>query len=514
MPVIALDRCRRLLLAPLACALWGCALQPLERPLEPSYTLEATADGRLEQVSDRIAAELSQGESAYWLLERNDDALSARLAVADAAVSTLDVQYFIWQPDESGRLLLKRLLVAADRGVRVRLLLDDFAVNGLDAELAGLDAHPRIEVRVFNPWRHRRWRIIKAAEFLFRMRELNHRMHNKVFIGDNRFAIFGGRNIGNRYFGLSQSFVQNDLDAMVTGPLVDDISASFDLFWNSSSAYPAGALIDGRSGLRLYDALTSRIDRTIAAGADTLQAFPLQPANWSAYFEKLASTYTRGPGTLQFDSPFVKSTPPERLYANFRAYLATARQEVLISSPYFIPDREFVRELGELIDRGVRVAIVTNSLASNNHAVAHTGYKHWRKAVLELGVELYELRPDAATKDRYATAPFEVRALGLHSKAVVIDGRSVFIGSPNIDPRSMKLNTELGAIVEDPELAGKVARLLRRDMEGDNAWRVMLSKGRLRWVSDEGTLRRQPAAGFTQRGAEFFLNLLPFKGQL
>ena len=494
--------------------LGGCALQPSQPPLAATYALAAPVDVPLAGWSRHLASELPESDSAYWLLERNDEALRARLAVADTARSTLDVQYFIWQPDESGRLLLKRLMLAADRGVRVRVLLDDFAVNGLDAELAGLDAHPRIEVRVFNPWHHRRWRIVKAAEFLLRMRELNHRMHNKVFVGDGRVAILGGRNVGNRYFGLDEDFVQNDLDMMVAGPLVKEIEASFDLFWNSSAVYPAAAFADETDGATLYATLEARVDATLAASKELLQAFPARPIDWSRYFGELAETYTHGPGALEFDLPFVKMTPPDQLYAEFREYLAGAEAEVLISSPYFIPDREFVDELGALTARGVRVAIVTNSLASNNHAVAHTGYKHWRKAVLELGVELYELMPDAASKDLYATDPVEARTLGLHSKAVVVDRHSAFIGSPNVDPRSMRLNTELGVIVEDPEMAEAVADLLSRDMQNDNAWRVSLRDGRLTWTSDSGTLRRQPAAGFTQRSVEFFLNLLPFKGQL
>lgn len=500
--------------ATLAISLTGCVLAPLNPPVEASYTLEAPAGAPLDRWSDRVVADLPNGDSAYWLLARSDESFKARLAVVDSARSTLDVQYFIWQPDESGRLLMKHLLLAADRGVRVRLLLDDFAVNGLDAELAALDAHPQIEVRVFNPWRHRRWRLVKAAEFLVRMRVLNHRMHNKVLAGDDRFAIVGGRNIGNRYFGLDEDFVENDLDVMTAGPVVDEIEASFDLFWNSGVVYPAGALVEQGQAPRLYDMLESRIDATLAASGEKLEAFPMESADWSAYFGALAKTFTHGPGRLEFDSPFVKTAAPNQLYAEFREYLASARDEVLISSPYFIPDREFVRELGALVARGVRVAIVTNSLASSNHTVAHTGYKHWRKAVLGLGVELYELKPDAASIDRYATKPVDVRNLGLHAKAVVVDRKSTFIGSPNIDPRSMKLNTELGVIIDDPEISAEVAALLSGDMDGANAWRVMLANGRLTWHSDAGTLRRQPAAGFTQRSVEFFLNLLPFKGQL
>jgi putative cardiolipin synthase len=233
------------------------------------------------------------------------------------------------------------------------------------------------------------------------------------------------------------------------------------------------------------------------------------------YWSARARDYMHGPGELQFDLPAVYDIPPEQLYADFQKFIASAQRDVLISAPYFIPDREFVELLGELIARKVRVAVVTNSLASNNHTMAHTGYRRWRRAVLDVGAELYEFKYDASVKTEYALDPEQVEILGLHSKAVVIDGRYVFVGSPNIDPRSMRLNTELGIVVDDERLATQVAALIERDMAPDNAWQVTLrGRGWLTWTSAEGTVKRQPAAGFRQRGTEFFLNLLPLKGQL
>jgi putative cardiolipin synthase len=187
---------------------------------------------------------------------------------------------------------------------------------------------------------------------------------------------------------------------------------------------------------------------------------------------------------------------------------------VLISSPYFIPDRDFRDLIRALVGRGVRVAIVTNSLESNNHTVAHTGYRRWRREILAAGAELYELRADAEAIDLYATPPVSPGALGLHTKAVVVDGGACFIGSPNVDPRSMELNTEIGVVVESEELSARVRELIMRDMAPENAWAVAMDdEGWLTWTSERGTLTRQPARDFKQRVVEFFLNLIPLKKQ-
>lgn len=481
----------------------------------PSHALAAPDAGLLRQQIGAVRTSLPPGESAYWLLSRSDAALTARASISDAAVSSLDVQYFIWHPDETGRLLMHRLLAAADRGVRVRFLLDDFAANGLDHELVALDHHPSIEVRIFNPWRHRRFRLIKAIEFIGRWGHLNHRMHNKIYVADNLVAILGGRNVGNRYFGFYDHFMQNDLDLMTAGPIVRDVAASFDLFWNSSLAYAVHQLPVRDPPDALLEMLRAEFDRVLASQRVPFEPYLLSADELEDYWREKAQGYMQGPGVLHYDLPFVYDTPPEQLYEDFREFIGSARREVLISSPYFVPEQAFVDQLGALVDRGVQVSILTNSLASNNHTVAHTGYRHWRRAVLRRGVQLFEFRYDAESRADYAIDPDSVRILGLHSKSAVVDGKQVLLGSPNIDPRSMRLNTELGVIIDDPELASLVAGLIRRDMRPANAWQVFLRDGRwLTWTSDEGTVKRQPANGFRQRGTEFFLNLLPLKGQL
>jgi putative cardiolipin synthase len=440
--------------------------------------------------------------------------LTARLALVDEAAISLDVQYFIWQSDASGHLLADRLLHAADRGVKIRLLMDDFGVAGRGGDVLKLDAHPGIEVRVFNPWARRGTRLFTAAEFLTRAYELNRRMHNKTLIADGRFAVLGGRNIGDRYFGIYEPFVQNDLDVMVAGPMAREIAFTFDEYWNNERSFPVALFTRDDRPRRSVGATSEELHRSIERRAEVLAPFTLEPTDWSMYLEQLVATFATARSRVLWESPDIMDSERPRLYDGFKALLASAQSEVLISSPYFIPDEDVRSLLRELVDRGVRVVVITNSLATNNHVVAHTGYRRWRRAVLAAGVELYELRADAAALEEYVTPPVRSDRLGLHTKAVVVDGVRAFVGSPNVDPRSMVLNTEIGVVGEGPELAGRVAALIERDIAPENAWRVRMDEeGWLTWSSGDEVVRRQPAQGFRQRVIEFLLNLLPLKNQ-
>jgi putative cardiolipin synthase len=470
--------------------------------------------GSLADFAGRVEAMLRNGESAHWLLDGNQLALTARLALADEAAVSLDVQYFIWQSDATGHLLADRMLHAADRGVRVRILMDDFGVAGKGGDVLRLDAHENIEVRVFNPWSARGTRFATATEFLRRSYELNRRMHNKTYIADGRFAVLGGRNIGDRYFGVYEQFVQDDLDVMVAGPAAREIAGTFDAYWNSEHAYPIALFsYDERPRQPLTDTRDA-LHRTIETRAASLRPFTLEPGDWSPYLEQLVATFVPARSTVLWESADVWNESRPRLYDGFKELVASARSQVLISSPYFIPDADFRALLRELVARGVRVVIVTNSLATNNHVVAHTGYRRWRREVLAAGVELYELRSDAEALSLYVTPPASAARLGLHTKAVVVDGERAFVGSPNVDPRSMVLNTEIGLIGEGPEFVRLVTAVVERDISPANAWRVTMDEeGWLRWTSADEVLRRQPAQGFRQRLVEFLLNLLPLKDQ-
>ncbi len=493
----------------------ACAPLPLDHSAarESSPPTVPADAGVLAGFADEVEAELTGRKSAYWLLDGNADSLRIRIALADLAAETLDIQYFIWQDDMTGRLLMQHVIDAADRGVRVRFLLDDLATVGRAVELAALAAHEHIELRLFNPWRSRS-PLVRPLEFVARFGLLNHRMHNKVFVADGRFGIIGGRNIGDRYFGVYEPFVQNDIDLMIAGPLLDDVRESFEMYWGSALSYtvPEKVADDAQADP------TAPAREIIASSLDDkhhlLAAFARPVAGWETWTQRFIADPLTGRGELMIDSPCVHLQRPLELYEEFKQWLDSAEHEVILSSPYLVPDDELIALIGELVARGVRVRIVTNSLASNSHVVAHSAYKSRRRALLATGAEVYEMRADAAVLEDYRTPPTEPRSLALHTKAAVIDGRWSFVGSPNVDPRSMILNTEIGVVVEDPVLAEELIQLLERDMQPDNAWRVTLEDGGwLKWWEGDEALSRQPATGFSQRLVEFFLNLLPIKSQ-
>lgn len=504
--------CSLLLLT--ALTLGGCKALPSREAVPHEAALAPARYGVLADIGGRIEAQLPSEQSAHWLLDANQLALTARLALVEDAAISLDIQYFIWQSDATGHLLSQRVLAAADRGVRVRILLDDFGVSGRGGDVLKLDAHPNITVRVFNAWSLRGKRWGTAIEFLSRAYELNRRMHNKTFIADGRFAILGGRNIGDRYFGTYETFVQNDLDLMVAGPAAREVTVTFDEFWNSEHSLPIALFARDHRPTWPLESTRAELARTIETEAERLAAFELTPRDRAAYLQGLGDTFAPARSEVLWESPDVLNPTRPRLYARYKQLIAGARSEVFISSPYFIPDAEFRALLRVLGRRGVRVVILTNSLATNNHVVAHTGYRRWRREVLATGAELYELREDAAALPVYATPPTMPSSLGLHSKAIVVDRERAFVGSPNVDPRSMILNTEIGVVGEGREFAERVLALIERDMAPENAWRVTMDEeGWVTWSNADETVRRQPAKGFVQRAVEFLLNLLPLKHQ-
>ena len=496
-----------------AVAVGGCAMSPGGHELPPTHALRPPDAGVLHDYASQVQSLLDPSESAFWLVDRADFSLDARLALVDSAVTSLDIQYFIWEKDASSWLFARRVIHAADRGVRVRVLLDDLSVSAHEKEFASLGMHPNIEVRTFNPFGNRTT-AGRVVEFMFRFGRLNHRMHNKSVIADGRFAILGGRNIGDRYFGVYDEFVQNDLDIMAVGPVVDAVAAGFDTYWNSDQAFPLEVAAPRRSAKGDLAQFTAFTEAAYLSEKDRLQAFSLEPSDWTDHFEDLVRGFAAGPGQYVQDPPDVNKEPPERFYVEFEKLVARTQKKLIISSPYFIPEEELVEQLAALVARGVRVVVLTNSLASNNHIVAHTGYKRWRERLIEAGIELYESRSDSSAVSYYTTPPTKPGFLGLHSKATVVDDTWSYVGSPNVDPRSMVLNTENGFFVESADLAARVTKLIERDIEPGNAWRVSLDeKGKLRWTSDVATETRQPAKSFAQRVVEFFVNLMPIKDQ-
>ncbi|MFO1069225.1 MAG: phospholipase D family protein [Geminicoccaceae bacterium] len=472
-------------------ALWREAGRPLApRPPGPDrldLALPPPADGALTRLEREVHAGTGYLRSGFLVLRANAEALRWRMALADAAVRSLDLQYYVWWADRSGTALLARARAAADRGVRVRLLLDDLTTVLADAStpvvrdaaFAALAAHPNIAVRLFNCW-HSRSRLGRLLELLARTDQLNHRMHNKVLVADNRAAVLGGRNIGDEYFGRSEDFNFLDLDVLGIGPVARQASAVFDMYWNSDLVVPPEALgiVPGPAGAA-----------TPAAPAGPAPA-PL--AGLPALLPGASVVYGDAPdpdGSAQHVSRAV------------REMIGRAQREVLIVNAYVIPDAAFVGSLRALVARGVRVRLLTNSLASHDVPAVNSHYKPWRKPLLEAGVELFELRADAALKAELVDAPPDSAAfIGLHSKAVVIDRNRVFVGSMNLDPRSRRLNTEMGTVIYGERIAAAVAADIELATRPENAWAVTLDgSGRLRWTSSAGVRRLQPARSLWQR---------------
>jgi putative cardiolipin synthase len=495
----------------------GCAglPPPVVRPA-PAAALPPQADSPFAPVEAGLRSAHGESASGFRLLSQNLDALRWRLVLIDTARHSLDLQYYVWFGDRAGQLLMARVLAAADRGVRVRLLFDDLNtllhdMNHLelrDAMLAKLDRHPNIEIRVFNAWRNRNV-LGRALEMGADFQRLNRRMHNKQMVADNRATIIGGRNIGDEYFGLHEDFNFHDLDVLAVGPAARQASAVFDRYWNSEwvravprdTADAAAALASAAHDQALAQLATDPRAQAVLAGR----------RSWDAELASLPGALQPGRSTVHADSPSRAAGVRNQMPQAFRALMLSAQREVLITNAYIIPDAVFVADLKALTQRGVTVRILTNSLASHDVAAVNSHYEPWRRALVEAGVQLHEMRPDAAVKAELVdTPPVQGRFVGLHTKAMVIDRQRSFVGSMNLDPRSEVINSEMGVVIDSDALARSLAGAMERDMSGANSWQVRLdAAGGLQWVSDAGVLTRQPARHLRQRVENLFFKLFP-----
>ncbi len=325
-------------------------------------------------------------------------------------------------------------------------------------------------------------------------------MHNKLFVADNKVAIVGGRNIGNEYFGLNKDMNFRDLDLLAAGRIVTDISDSFDVYWNSKWSYPIEVVSLYRSGKDDLARIRDYLQKRIAKKRHYLVQIGTEVRDWTKEIYRLGQRLIQGQARVVYDlPPQGDEIRPKQTAQEILRHARAAESEVLIVSPYFIPTAKGVERLHEVVSRGVRVRILTNSLASNDILIANTAYKRYRKGLVKAGVELYELRADAAQKSLYDTAPVKADYLGLHAKTIVIDQKKVYVGTMNLDPRSLNLNTEVGLIVESPHLATQIQRSFERDLLPQNSWRVELDENdRVIWKSSAGTRLRQPAKNFRQ----------------
>jgi putative cardiolipin synthase len=500
----------------IALALCACVSRPVESPHSPpEFALPNAPDAAFAQTESAIRDESGADASGFMLLDRTQDGLKWRLLLIDSARHSIDAQYYLWYGDAAGDLLIKHLLDAADRGVRVRLLVDDLTtmlaegtrVKVRDEGAALVDSHPNIEIRVFNPWT-RRSLMGRAGEAVLHPKRLNRRMHNKLIVADNDAVILGGRNIGNDYMGLNEEFNFHDLDVLGIGPIAREASAAFDDYWNSELVMPISALkaVPSESdGPALRAALTRRLE-----SMKSLQNFPVAPQPWTSERSALLGQLHVGTGRVYSDIPKPGGVQHQMVDV-VRALALSATEEMLLVNAYIIPSERTIDLLKTLRDRQVRVRILTNSLASHDVPAVNSHYKKWRKPLLNSGAKLFEIRHDAAIQSQVSdTPPTRAEFMGLHSKAMVVDRQHVFIGSMNFDPRSVEINSEMGAIIDSPGLGEALAQTIERDMLPANSWQVSLgSDGQLRWSDDREVVTRQPARSGWQRVQDVIFMLFP-----
>lgn len=489
-------------------ALAGCtSLKPTE--LAPEYTA-APAHTKLWDTVNPAAT-----DDWHVLLNNGPDALDWRLRAIDSASDSLDFQTFLWTFDTAGAMVLDHVVAAADRGVTVRILVDDTFLVHEDELIMALAEHSNIEYRVFNPFKRRSGgfatrQLLNLAEFS----RLDHRMHNKAMVIDNQVAIVGGRNIANEYFGLDEAANFRDLELLLGGPIVEEVSAAFDTYWNDRWSFPIESISHAKaSQQQLADA------RRITDASAHLHIEKSSEQVMAQWLDAVARADT---GTAVLfaddppeDNPKNRDEAPVQVANELIRLFDEADEEILIVSAYLIPTPDLEGSVKRALDRGVRVRILTNSIGSNNHLAAHSAYRNHINTLLEYGAELHEVRVDARDRDRYIMTPVGSKTLALHAKAVVIDDDKVFVGSANLDPRSLRINTEMGFLIVSRQFNTSVRSALQGDFSTANAWRLELQdSGDVFWVSDEQTLESQPAKSSMQRIEDWLFSHLPVEGEM
>ena len=505
----------RLALAAIALVLQACISVPFDYPRQSSHAAPASAETSLG--AEALEWRKEHGENSGFIgLSYGMEALGARLKMMEMAERSIDAQYFLIKPDRAGSLFAGKLLLAADRGVQVRLLLDDIFTTAPDSDMALLNTHPNIQVRLFNPMSRQSF---KYWNYLLDFKRANRRMHNKSFTVDNAMSIVGGRNIAEEYFELNQKVQFDDYEVLTVGPVVDEISDGFDQFWNSELSVPMEAF---EIGVDDQDLEVWR-EQIQAEVRDSETGIYAQATNAPLLLDILEDRVQPvvAPAVLITDSPeklqtAVGTEATATLAVEIARRFRAAESEIIIITPYFVPGKRGVQTIEELIGRGVRVVVVTNSLASTNHVAVHSGYARYRKQLLRAGAELFEIKADAVTATPGAATNPDT--LTLHSKATIVDRSTIFIGSLNFDPRSIDINTEMGLFIESGKTGGQFFEMVR-DSLSEVCYRVTLDdSGDLEWTheanSEAEILTKEPLSSFGRRFTAGFYGLLPIENQL
>ena len=497
----------------------GCAGLPTLEGRVASTVIADTADTRLGKAAQSAP---HPDESGIYPLQDPLDAFAARALLARRAERSLDIQYYIWHGDTTGYLMIGELWDAAERGVRVRLLLDDNGIRGLDPTLAALDSHPNVEVRLFNPFKHRRFR---AIDYVTDLKRVNRRMHNKSYTADTQATIVGGRNIGDEYFGVGQHIDFADFDVLAVGPIVRDVGTAFDLYWNSESAYPAASIVRV-AGAEAVPAMQARVAATRESAEGVRYFAALRKTEFIEALLARSLHWDWARTQAVYDDPakvLDRSKDPELLLDRLKEEIGEPRRELDLVSSYFVPREDGTAAVCGYLASGVHVRIFTNSLATTDVGIVHAGYAKRRKPLLRCGASIYELKPDATPEEiNGSTDHGQRRFLGksnpsLHAKTFVVDRSRVFVGSLNLDPRSVHLNTEMGFIIESVPLAeGVVSTLDRGAVQA--AYEVTLTPDghSLEWIehTEEGQVinyRREPKTGFFRRLFVKMMSWLPIE---
>lgn len=515
----------------------ACAQLPKNFEAPPSYALTDTENTILgKKAKDELGDNIK--DSSMYLIKDGVDAFVGRIALLALAEKSIDVQYYIWHSDLIGKLLFTSLLKAADRGVRVRLMLDDMPVNDTTEKIIyALDQHKNIEVRLFNPFASRDFRY---SDYLVSPVRINRRMHNKSFTVDNQHTIIGGRNIGNEYFSADKASNFKDIDVLAVGPIVKDVEEQFDIYWNSEVVYPVTAFEHN-----------SATDENLNLLRKDLNAFTLSKENSKYHLDIQDSdlykrikrgSITKGNSTLVFkgevlvvyDDPgkgLGKTEDEIDFLKNLvKPYVEKVDKTFEIVSPYFVPGEEGVKYLSALVKKGVKVSVITNSLSSTDGLMAQSGYSRRRYDMLEGGIELYELKTDLKTKISKSLRRGEKAKSGLHAKTYIFDREQTFIGSFNFDQRSANINSEVGVIYDVPEMSMLIAKSLFDESVIESAYKVKIAKqhidtddiqiekGEIYWIETkdgkEVIHETEPETGFWRRFGQGLFSIMPIESQL
>lgn len=507
------------LAAALIALLSGCASIDFDYPRVESTAPLDTDDTFLGSEFVEMVESKPEAESGFYPLLDGLDALSARLLLAKRAERTIDTQYYLIKTDQTSFAFIGALLQAADRGVRVRLLLDDVFTKGYDAGMAALDSHPNFSIRIFNP--ANRGAMGKFYSSTTNLSRINRRMHTKSFTADNQITILGGRNIADEYFGAREDAKFGDLDVVGVGSIVKGVSNMFDSFWNHETALPIAAFA------KMPDDPAAELENLrvrFAASREQIMQTKYADAVVTRALEFLVmddDVFDWSPYELVYDSPDKgiksKSGPSIAITTPLLEALQSAEEELIVLSPYFVPRKKGIEIFSELQARGVKVTIITNSLAANNHASVHGGYAPSRKPLLRNGVRIYEVRPDAEVPGSQSYAADDARTT-MHTKAFLVDRKAVFIGSFNFDPRSANLNTESGVIIRSEKMATHFGDLIYSRLERQTYEVFLNEEGDLRWRGfkdgQEIIYKKEPESTWGRRFTAGFVRMMPIRGQL